>query len=83
MNDKILLEQIKFTLDVGNIYYRSRDRTFRWKVSNIKEFNNVIIPLLIAYPLITQKKFISNYLKVSLKSLIVKTIYPLKVYKKL
>lgn len=56
MNDKIILEYIKSTLGVGNIYSRSKDRTFRLKVSNVNELSNVIIPHLTSYPLLTQKK---------------------------
>ena len=56
IKDKALLERIKATLNVGNIYYKPGDRTYRWKVSNIKQLSNVVIPHLTKYPLITQKQ---------------------------
>lgn len=43
-------------MGVGKIYYRSCDKTFRWKVSNVNDIYNVIIPHLTTYPLVTQKK---------------------------
>lgn len=54
--DKDLLERIKATLGVGNIYFKSSDNTYRWKVSNINDLFNVIIPHFIKYPLVTQKR---------------------------
>jgi hypothetical protein len=42
--DKVLLENIKYTLGVGNIYYNSYDKTYKFKVSNINDLSNVIIP---------------------------------------
>ena len=54
--DKILLNNIQTTLEVGNIYYKPRDKTYRWKVSNLNELTNVIIPHLTTYPLLTQKR---------------------------
>ena len=56
IRDKAVLERIQETLKVGNIYYRSTDKTYRWKVSNIKQLSNVIIPHLTNYPLLTQKR---------------------------
>ena len=56
VKDKTLLEHIKATLGVGNIYYKPRDKTYRWKVSNINQLSNVIIPHLTTYPLLTQKQ---------------------------
>lgn len=56
IKDKNLIENLKFTLGVGNIYYKSSDNTYRWKVSNIEELSSVIIPHLIAYPLLSQKR---------------------------
>jgi len=53
--DKALLENIKHTLGVGNIYYNSNDKTYKFKVSNINELINVIIPHFKKYYLITQK----------------------------
>jgi len=54
--NKSLLERIRNTLSVGNVYYRSRDKTFIWKVSNIKDINNVILPHFYKYPLLTEKR---------------------------
>ena len=54
--DKDLLLLIKNTLDVGNIYYNSGDNTYRWKVSNITDISNVVIPHFNKYPLVTQKR---------------------------
>lgn len=54
--DKVLLENIKYTLGVGNIYYNSYDKTYKFKVSNINDLSNVIIPHLKKYYLITQKR---------------------------
>jgi LAGLIDADG endonuclease len=56
VKDKTLLERIQTTLGVGNIYYKSSDNTYRWKVSNINQLSNVIIPHLTMYPLLTQKR---------------------------
>jgi len=56
VKDKTLLECIQTTLGVGNIYYKSSDNTYRWKVSNINQLSNVIIPHLTTYPLLTQKR---------------------------
>ena len=55
-NDKTLLERIKATLEVGNIYYKASDSTYRWKVSNINQISDVILPHLTNYPLLTQKR---------------------------
>ena len=55
VKDKALLDKIKSTLEVGNIYYRPRDNTYIWKVSNINELINLIIPHLDNYPLLTRK----------------------------
>jgi hypothetical protein len=54
--DKVLLENIKYTLGVGNIYYNSYDKTYKFKVSNINDLSNVIIPHFKKYYLITQKR---------------------------
>lgn len=56
IRDKFLLERIQATLKAGNIYYKSSDKTYRWKVTNINELSNIIIPHLNAYPLLTQKR---------------------------
>ena len=55
VKDKILLDKIKSTLKVGNIYYRSRDNTYIWKVSNINELVDVILPHLDNHRLLTRK----------------------------
>ncbi len=44
LKDKVLLENIKYTLGVGNIFYNSNDKTYKFKVSNINELINIIIP---------------------------------------
>jgi LAGLIDADG endonuclease len=54
--DKRLLENIKYTLGVGNIFYNSNDKTYKFKVSNINELSDVIIPHFKKYYLITQKR---------------------------
>jgi predicted secreted acid phosphatase len=54
--DKVLLENIKYTLGVGNIFYNSNDKTYKFKVSNINDLSNVIIPHFKKYYLITQKR---------------------------
>jgi len=53
--DKALLEKIKATLGVGNIYYNSKDNTYKWKVSDINQISNVIIPHFTIFYLVTQK----------------------------
>lgn len=50
------MERIKATFGVGNIYFKSKDNTYRWKVSNINEIANVIIPHFIKFPLVTKKR---------------------------
>lgn len=55
-SDKLLLTRIKNTLGAGNIYYKASDNTYRWKISNIDDLVNVIIPHLKKYPLLTQKR---------------------------
>lgn len=56
VKDKTLLEHIQASLNVGNIYYKSVDKTFRFKVSNLKQLSGVIIPHLTDYPLLTKKR---------------------------
>lgn len=56
LRDKYLLQRIENTFKVGRIYYKPNDKTYRWKVSNIKEICDVIIPHLKKYHLITQKQ---------------------------
>lgn len=53
--DKLILESIKETLGVGEIYYNPSDKTCRYKVSNLKDLSKVIIPHFNKYPLVTQK----------------------------
>ena len=36
-------------------FYNSADNTYRWKVSNITDISNVIIPHFNKHPLVTQK----------------------------
>ena len=54
--DKMLLETVRSTLGIGSIYYKAKDETYRWKVSNVNKLQNVLIPHLISYPLITNKQ---------------------------
>lgn len=54
--DKALIYKIKETLESGNIYYNSNDKTYKWKVSNIDQINNRIIPHFNKYFLLTQKR---------------------------
>lgn len=51
-----LLNSIKNTLGVGKIYYHKSDKTYKFKVSNISDIYNVIIPFFVKYPLMTQKR---------------------------
>lgn len=55
-SDKLLLIRLQNTLGVGNIYYNASDNTYRWKISNIDDLVNVIIPHFNKYPLLTQKR---------------------------
>lgn len=54
--DKSLLDNVRSTLGVGNIYYNQSDDTYKWKVSDIDTLSNVIIPHLQTYYLLTQKR---------------------------
>jgi hypothetical protein len=54
LKDKILLEHIKYTLGIGNIY--SSDNISKYKVSNINELVDVILPHFKKHGLITQKR---------------------------
>ncbi len=54
--DKFLLDNLRSTLDAGNIYYNSHDKTYKWKVSDINLINNVIIPHFRKYYLLTKKR---------------------------
>jgi hypothetical protein len=54
--DKDLLEYVKSCLEgVGKIYYNKSDDTYKYKVSNINDLSNVIIPHFKTYYLLTQK----------------------------
>lgn len=57
IKDRPILESIKSTLGVGEIYLHPQDNTCRYKVSNIDQLLNVVIPHFKAYPLVTQKHF--------------------------
>ena len=54
--DKKLLDNIRSTLKVGNIYYNQHDYTYKWKVSNVDDLSNVIIPHLQTHYLLSQKR---------------------------
>lgn len=54
--DKALLENIKETFNSGYIIYNSRDKTYKWKVSNLDDINKKIIPHFKKYFLLTQKR---------------------------
>lgn len=53
--DKHILESIKASWGVGEIYNHPSDNTQRYKVSNKKDILNVVIPHFNKYPLVTQK----------------------------
>lgn len=53
--DKSLLERIQEKFDSGNITYNSRDKTYKWKVSDFNQIINKIIPHFKKYNLLTQK----------------------------
>ena len=54
--DKFLLECLRKTLGVGNIFFNQLDSTYKFKVSNTEELYSVIIPFFIKYNLLTQKR---------------------------
>ena len=54
--DKVLLEMLKEYFGAGNIFYSSKDETFRLKVSNLDQLQDIIIPHFDKYPLISQKQ---------------------------
>lgn len=54
--DLDLLNKVKNTLGVGNIYFNKDDNTHKFKVSNITDINNIIIPFFKKYSLMTQKR---------------------------
>jgi hypothetical protein len=61
-DDKEILERIKQTLNCGNIYYLTYEKYKKWrphykyKVSNIKDITEKIIPFFKKYPLQAKKK---------------------------
>jgi hypothetical protein len=54
--DKALLEMLKEYFGVGNIFYNSKDDTFRLKVSNLDQLHDIIIPHFDEYYLLTKKR---------------------------
>jgi len=54
--DKVLLENIKDTLCVGNIFFNISDNTYKFKVSSLDELTDIVIPHFRSYYLITQKR---------------------------
>lgn len=54
-SDKHILVKLKDYFGVGGIYNHGSDM-YRYKVSSIKDINNVIIPHFDKFPLVTQKK---------------------------
>lgn len=54
--DKVLLEMLKEYFGVGNIFYNSKDETFRLKVSNLDQLHDIIIPHFDKYYLLTKKR---------------------------
>ncbi len=61
-DDKEILERVKNTLKCGNIYYLSYERYRKWrphfkyKVSNLKDIVQKVIPFFNKYPLQAKKK---------------------------
>lgn len=61
-DDKEILERVKKTLGCGNIYYLKYERYKKWrphykyKVSNLKDISEKIIPFFQKYPLQAKKK---------------------------
>lgn len=53
--DLDLLKNLKYTLGVGNIYYNSNDKTYKYKVSDLNNLINIIIPQFKQYRLLTHK----------------------------
>jgi hypothetical protein len=62
-DDLEILERVKSTLECGNIYYLDYARYKKWrphykyKVSNIKDITEKIIPFFQKYPLQAKKKY--------------------------
>ncbi len=72
-DDKEILDRVKITLGCGNIYHLDYKRYKKWKphykykVSNIKDITQKVIPFFEKYPLQAKKKSNFNYFrKVSL-----------------
>src|SRR3989344_8758073 len=61
-DDKEILERVKETLECGNIYYLNYERYKKWrphykyKVSNLRDITEKIIPFFKKYPLQAKKK---------------------------
>jgi len=61
-DDREILDRIKEALDCGNIYYLNYEKYKKWrphykyKVSNIKDISQKIIPFFKKYPLQAKKK---------------------------
>lgn len=61
-DDKEILERVKKTLGCGNIYYLNYERYKKWKphykykVSNLKDIVQKVIPFFNKYPLQAKKK---------------------------
>ena len=61
-DDKEILDRVKKTLGCGNIYYLDYERYKRWKphckykVSNLKDITQKVIPFFSRYPLQAKKK---------------------------
>ena len=62
-DDKDILDRVKATLNCGNIYYLNYKRYGKWrphykyKVSNIKDLTQKVIPFFQKYPLQAKKKY--------------------------
>ncbi len=62
-DDKEILERVKETLQCGNIYHLTYEKYKKWrphykyKVSNIKDITEKIIPFFRKYPLQAKKKY--------------------------
>lgn len=61
-DDREILERVKKTLNCGNIYYLNYERYKKWrphykyKVSNLKDISEKVIPFFKKYPLQARKK---------------------------
>ncbi len=62
-DDKEILERVKETLQCGNIYHLTYERYKKWKphykykVSNLKDMTQKVIPFFRKYPLQAKKKY--------------------------